>query len=142
MFAKYICQVTTNYIVKQQFPFFFLKFSPKYSCGQTTYLLFQVSLAFTSLNFMSVSHNGHKSISTNQPCHTSLHFKRDLNWLTRSCVVTGFLCSRTALISSSVTGPVAELGAVLEEDDAPFGRAVFFAEDGVSSFPGLASCTM
>lgn len=56
-------------------------------------------------------------------------------------MVTGFLCNRTALISSSVTGPVAALGATLEEGDAPFGRTLLFAVDGVSSFPGLASCT-
>lgn len=54
-------------------------------------------------------------------------------------MVTGFFCSRTALISSSVTGPVEGVEAVFaDDDDAPL-VALFFAADGTSSFTDFAS---
>lgn len=57
-------------------------------------------------------------------------------------MVTGFFCSRTALISSSVTGPVEGVEAVFadddDDDDAPL-DALFLAADGTSSFTDFVS---
>nr|GMD86019.1 hypothetical protein Iba_chr14bCG2020 [Ipomoea batatas] len=50
-----------------------------------------------------------------------------------------YIDSRTALISSSVTGPVEGVEAVFaDDDDAPL-VALFFAADGTSSFTDFAS---
>lgn len=68
--------------------------------------------------------------------------RRDLNLATRSCVVTGALCIRTALISSSVTGPVDDAGTAAAagfEDDPPLVVAPFFAAETSSSFTGFTS---
>lgn len=47
--------------------------------------------------------------------HTSVDLSLALNLATRSCVVTGAFCNKTALISSSVTGPAAEVDPALED---------------------------
>lgn len=56
-----------------------------------------------------------------------------LNFATRSWVVTGVFCIKTALISSSVTGPADDVPAALEEDDGvPFGGTLLL-EGGAGS---------
>lgn len=65
--------------------------------------------------------------------HTSGHLSLALNFATRSCVVTGVFCIKTALISSSVTGTADGVPTVLEDDDVPFeGKLFLEAGDGSS----------
>lgn len=50
--------------------------------------------------------------------YTSLDLSLSLNLPTRTCVVIGVFCINNALISSSVTGPVAEeVAAAFESDE-------------------------
>lgn len=57
-------------------------------------------------------------------------------------MVTGVFCSKTALISSSVTGPVDGAGTLFDEAGgvAPLGGVVLFEDEGFSSFTGFNSC--
>ena len=67
---------------------------------------------------------------------TSEHLSLALNLATRSCVVTGLFCIKTALISSSVTGPaavVAEDPAFDEGVEAIFGCALLLGANPFSS---------
>lgn len=73
---------------------------------------------------------------------TSFVFSLDLNLATRSCVVTGFFCNRTARISSSETGPVGGGGAgPLFDADAGDGPLVggLVLVGALSPFTGLLS---
>ena len=73
--------------------------------------------------------------------YTSLDFNLDLNLPTRSCVVTGVFCIKTARISSSVTGPVYDVDAAFEDNGgAPFVGTLTFEAGTVSSFEGFTSC--
>lgn len=65
--------------------------------------------------------------------HTSVDFSLALKLATRSCVVTGALCNRTALISSSVTGPAFDVPAALDDDGVGFEDELLFEPDGFSS---------
>ena len=50
-------------------------------------------------------------------------------------MVTGAFCNKTALISSSVTGPADDVDPVFTDDDGvPFAVAVTLEGDGPSSF--------
>ena len=50
-------------------------------------------------------------------------------------MVTGAFCNKTALISSSVTGPADDVDPVFTDDDGvPFGVAVTLEADEPSSF--------
>lgn len=73
-----------------------------------------------------------KNIYTVKQGHTSVDLSLGLNLATRSCVVTGACCNNTALISSAVTGPEADVDPVLD-DDAPFAVALLFEADTFSS---------
>lgn len=46
--------------------------------------------------------------------------------------MTGAICCRAALISSSVTGATGDVDAVLEVDDGPFAGTVLEVEEGSS----------
>jgi hypothetical protein len=74
--------------------------------------------------------------------HTSGVLSRDLNLATRSCVVTGPFCNKTALISSSVTGPVEpEVDPVFDDGGVTLGVAVPLVAGELSSFTaGFTSC--
>lgn len=73
---------------------------------------------------------------------TSFVFNLDLNLARRSIVVTGVFGSRTALISSSVTGPVAGADTLFDDVGgiAPLGCAALFMDEAFSSFTALVSC--
>lgn len=73
---------------------------------------------------------------------TSLVFNLDLNFARRSFVVTGVLGSKTALISSSVIGPVPGAGVPFDDAGgvAPLGRAELFEDEAFSSFTVFVSC--
>lgn len=56
-----------------------------------------------------------------------------LKLATRSCVVTGVFCIKTALISSSVTGPADDVGPVFD-DGVGFEGPLLLGGGTVSSF--------
>lgn len=64
--------------------------------------------------------------------HTSGDFSLALNLATRSEVVTGAFCNKTALISSSVTGPAVDADPAFADDDVTADDVdPAFADDGV-----------
>lgn len=66
--------------------------------------------------------------------HTSGDLSLALKLATRSCVVTGVFCIKTALISSSVTGPADDVDAVFDDDGGvPFEGTLFLEVGTVSS---------
>lgn len=56
-------------------------------------------------------------------------------------MVTGVFCNRTALISSSVTGPVGVAGPLFDDAGgvAPLVGALAFVDEAVSSFTDFTS---
>jgi hypothetical protein len=69
--------------------------------------------------------------------HTSGDLSLALKLATRSCVVTGVFCVKTALISSSVTGPEDDVDTVFDDDDddgMPFEGTLLLEAGTVSSF--------
>lgn len=56
-------------------------------------------------------------------------------------MVTGAICNKTALISSSVTDPADDVDPAFTDDvgGVTFGVAVTFEVDGPSSFAGFGS---
>lgn len=68
---------------------------------------------------------------------TSEDLSLALNLATRSCVVTGVFCFKTALISSSLTGPEAGVEGPAFDDDGgkgvPFGGTLLLGIGAVSS---------
>lgn len=64
--------------------------------------------------------------------HTSCNLSLALNLATRSCVVTGVLCTKTVLISSSVTGPLDDVGSTFT-DGVPFEGVLLLEADAGSS---------
>jgi len=64
---------------------------------------------------------------------TSGHLSLALNLATRSCVVNGVFCIKTALISSSLTGPEAMGEETPLDDGTPFAGVLFLDADPFSS---------